>query len=51
MTSKEKVREYMERRQRERRDPEPKPPHSPEQIRKEMGWNGGERRTQARRRR
>lgn len=47
--TKEKVREYMERRQVERRQTERTPPHDPEQIRKEVGWDCVERRKQERR--
>jgi len=47
--TKEKVREYMERRQVERRQTERTPPHDPEQIRKEVGWDYVERRKQERR--
>ena len=43
--TKEKVREYMQRRQAERRQP----PHGQEQIRRELGWDLGERRVQDRR--
>lgn len=47
--TKEKVREYMERRQIERRHVERRPPHDPEQIRSEIGWDRVERREQERR--
>jgi hypothetical protein len=47
---KEKVREYMERRQIERRQNERAPLHDPAQIRHEIGWNLPERRRQDRRR-
>ena len=42
---KEKVREYMARRQSERR----KPPHDQEQIRTEVGWLVADRRVRDRR--
>lgn len=42
--AKEKVREYMERRQAERRQNARMPLHDPEQIRKEIGWDLVERR-------
>lgn len=42
--AKEKVREYMERRQLERRQNARSPLHDPEQIRKEIGWDLVERR-------
>jgi hypothetical protein len=48
--TKEKVREYMERRQVERRQGNLKPPHDPEQVRKEVGWDGRDRREGERRR-
>lgn len=47
--TKEKVREYMERRQTERRQGNRNPPHDPIQIRKEVGWDGQDRRTGNRR--
>jgi hypothetical protein len=47
--SKEKVREYMERRKIERRDVNRKPIHDIEQIRKELGWDLVDRRKQNRR--
>ena len=37
--SKEKVREYMERRKIERRDTNRSPIHDIEQIRRELGWD------------
>lgn len=46
---KEKVREYMERRQAERRQNARSPLHDPEQIRREIGWDLVERRRQDRR--
>jgi len=42
--AKEKVREYMERRQNERRQNARSPLHGPEQIRQEIGWDMVERR-------
>lgn len=47
--AKEKVREYMERRQVERRQNVRAPLHDPEQIRKEIGWDLVERRQRDRR--
>jgi len=47
--SKEKVREYMERRQVERRNSVRSPIHDIEQIRKELGWDLVERRKDDRR--
>ncbi|HYD96968.1 MAG TPA: hypothetical protein VEC01_16690 [Noviherbaspirillum sp.] len=47
--AKEKVREYMERRQVERRQNARSPLHGPEQIRQEIGWDMVERRQQDRR--
>lgn len=47
--SKEKVREYMERRKIERRDVKRKPIHDIEQIRRELGWDLVERRKEDRR--
>jgi hypothetical protein len=47
--AKEKVREYMERRQTERRQNARPPLHDPEQIRREIGWDLVERRVRARR--
>lgn len=47
--AKEKVREYMERRQVERRQNARSPLHDPEQIRREIGWDMVERRKQDRR--
>jgi hypothetical protein len=47
--SKEKVREYMERRKVERRDTDRKPIHDIEQIRRELGWDLVERRKEDRR--
>lgn len=44
--TKEKVREYMERRHAERR----RPPHNQDQIRRELGWELGDRRAGDRRR-
>lgn len=46
---KEKVREYMERRQTERRQNARSPLHDPEQIRHEIGWDQVERRQNDRR--
>ena len=37
--AKEKVREYMERRQVERRQNARSPLHDPDQIRREIGWD------------
>ena len=48
--AKEKVREYMERRQVERRQNARSPLHDPEQIRQEIGWDMVERRRQPDRR-
>lgn len=48
--SKEKVREYLERRQEERRKNARAPLHDAEQIRKEIGWDQVERRQGQRRR-
>jgi hypothetical protein len=42
--AKEKVREYMERRQGERRQNARSPLHDAEEIRKEIGWDFVERR-------
>lgn len=42
--AKERVREYMERRQCERRQDARSPLHDPEQIRREIGWDMVERR-------
>jgi hypothetical protein len=47
--SKEKVREYMERRKNERRDANRSPIHDIEQIRRELGWDLVERRKEERR--
>ncbi|MGH8807598.1 MAG: hypothetical protein ACREX0_06950 [Noviherbaspirillum sp.] len=47
--AKEKVREYLERRQAERRQNARSPLHDPEQIRHEIGWDLVERRQQKRR--
>jgi hypothetical protein len=47
--SKEKVREYMERRKIERRDQTLRPIHEIEQIRRELGWDLVERRKEDRR--
>jgi hypothetical protein len=47
--SKEKVREYMERRKIERRDSSLRPIHEIEQIRRELGWDLVERRKEDRR--
>lgn len=47
--AKERVREYMERRQNERRQSARAPLHDPEQIRKEIGWDLVERRQRDRR--
>lgn len=49
--TKEKVREYMERREAERRQNARSPLHDPEQIRREIGWDMIERRQSDRRRR
>ncbi|MGE5651745.1 hypothetical protein [Noviherbaspirillum sp. UKPF54] len=47
--AKEKVREYLERRQNERRQNTRAPLHDPEQIRQEIGWDMVERRQHDRR--
>ena len=47
--TKEKVREYMERRQAERRQGNRHPPHDPAEVRKEVGWDGHDRRAGERR--
>lgn len=47
--AKVKVREYLERRQAERRRNARAPLHDPEQIRKEIGWDLVERRQKDRR--
>ncbi|MGZ3237125.1 MAG: hypothetical protein ACXWIN_11825 [Burkholderiaceae bacterium] len=47
--SKEKVREYMERRKVERREDNRKPIHDIEQIRRELGWDLVDRRKEDRR--
>lgn len=47
--SKEKVREYMERRKIERRDNNRQPIHDIEQIRRELGWDLVDRRKEDRR--
>jgi hypothetical protein len=47
--AKEKAREYLERRQVERRQNLRAPLHEPEQIRKEIGWDLVERRQGERR--
>ena len=47
--AKEKVREYMERRQIERRQNARSPLHEPDQIRHEIGWDLVERRQEDRR--
>jgi hypothetical protein len=47
--AKERVREYMERRQAERRQNARMPLHDPEQIKKEIGWDLVERRQGQRR--
>ncbi|WP_168798707.1 MULTISPECIES: hypothetical protein [Oxalobacteraceae] len=47
--AKEKVREYLERRQIERRQNSRSPLHDPEQIRREIGWDLVERRQTDRR--
>ena len=47
--SKEKVREYMERRRIERRDVNRKPIHDIAEIRRELGWDLIERRKEERR--
>lgn len=44
--AKEKVREYMERRQVERRQDARSPLHEPDQIRHEIGWDMVDRRQQ-----
>lgn len=49
--AKERVREYMERRQAERRQNARTPLHEPEEIRKEIGWDMVERRQSDRRNR
>lgn len=49
--AKEKVREYLERRQSERRVNERTPLHGPEEIRREIGWDQIERRKNDRRER
>ncbi len=49
--AKERVREYLERRQVERRQNSRSPLHDPEQIRKEIGWDLVERRQRDRRER
>ena len=46
---KEKVREYMERRQVERRQNARSPLHEPDEIRREIGWDMADRRRQDRR--
>lgn len=46
---KERVRQYMERRQQERRQDARTPLHDPQQIRQEIGWDCVERRKQERR--
>jgi hypothetical protein len=48
-STKEKVREYLKRRQAERRQGNFTPPHDPQQIRQEVGWDMVERRRQDRR--
>lgn len=48
--AKEKVREYMERRQVERRQNARSPLHEPDQIRHEIGWDMVDRRHQQDRR-
>jgi hypothetical protein len=48
-STKEKVREYLKRRQAERRQGNLTPPHDPQQIRQEVGWDLVERRKQDRR--
>jgi hypothetical protein len=47
--TKEKVREYMERRRTERRDSARSPIHDIDQIRKELGWDLNDRRKDDRR--
>lgn len=47
---KEKVREYMERREIERRQNARSPLHDPDEIRREIGWDMVERRRQEDRR-
>ena len=42
--AKERVREYMERRQVERRKDARSPLHDPEEIRREVGWDMADRR-------
>lgn len=49
--AKEKVREYLERRQAERRKDARAPLHDAEEIRREIGWDQTERRQSDRRRR
>lgn len=49
--AKEKAREYLERRQTERRKDARAPLHDAEQIRREMGWDQVERRAGERRQR
>lgn len=46
---KEKAREYLERRQVERRQSARSPLHDPDQIRRELGWDLVDRRRQDRR--
>ena len=48
--AKEKAREYMERRQVERRQNARSPLHEPDQIRHEIGWDMADRRQQQDRR-
>lgn len=43
---KEKAREYMERRQVERRQNARSPLHDPDEIRREIGWDMADRRQQ-----
>lgn len=49
--AKERVREYMERRQNERRQNSRSPLHEMEQIRREIGWDQQDQRKGERRKR
>jgi hypothetical protein len=49
--AKERVREYMERRQHERRQNSRSPLHEMEQIRREIGWDQQDQRKEERRKR
>lgn len=49
--AKERVREYLERRQAERRKDARSPLHDADEIRREIGWDQVERRQNDRRRR